>query len=68
MSSTQVVTWRKYTRAEKLAFRARDARRRMKRRWLKEQVFFNIYSGNKPNPDHLRALGWNPNKPIREWS
>lgn len=58
MSVTQVTTWRRYTQAEKIAFKTRDRRRRMKRRWLKEQVFFDIYSGRKPNPDHLRALGW----------
>lgn len=67
MSSTQVVTWRKYTKAEKLAFKARERRRRSKRRWLKEQVFFDIYSGNNPNPEYLAALGWDPKKPIREW-
>jgi hypothetical protein len=58
MASTQVVTWRKYTAAEKWAFKARDRRRRMKRRWMKEQVFFDIYSGRKPNSEYLAALGW----------
>lgn len=67
MSTKQIVTWRKYTQIEKMRFKARDARRRMKRRWLKEQVFFNIYSGNKPNPEHLRALGWDSNVPIEDW-
>lgn len=67
MASTQVVTWRKYTQAEKLAFKARDLRRRMKRRWVKEQVFFDVYSGRKPNPDYLAALGWDPEVPVEDW-
>lgn len=67
MGSTQVVTWRKYTQAEKEAFKTRDRRRRMKRRWLKEQVFFDIYSGRKPNPEYLATLGWDPEAPVEDW-
>lgn len=67
MSSSQVVTWRKYTKREKWEFKARDRRRRMKRRWMKEQVFFDIYSGRKPHPEYLAALGWDPAVPVEDW-
>lgn len=58
MSTKQIVTWCKYTQIEKMRFKARDRRRRMKRRWLKEQVFSDIYNGRKPNPEYIAALGW----------
>jgi hypothetical protein len=58
VSATQVVTWRRYTQQDKWEYRARERRRRMKRRWLKEQVFAAIYNGQIPNEEYLRALGW----------
>jgi hypothetical protein len=58
MAVSQVTTWRKYTQQEKWEYRARERRRLMKRRWLKEAVFSAIYNGQVPNHEYVKLLGW----------
>lgn len=58
MKSTQVTTWRRYSAAEKKAFRIRELKRRSTRRMLKERVFADLYSGRVPDADAMAALGW----------
>jgi len=53
-----VTTWRRYTAAEKKAYRLRELKRRQWRALLKERVFADLYSGRMPDEDALRALGW----------
>lgn len=58
MRSTQVTTWRRYTAAEKKAYRLRELKRRQRRALLKDRVFADLYSGRMPDEDAVRALGW----------
>lgn len=60
MRSTQVTTWRKYTQAEKKAYRARVRRRTETRHALKARVFHDIYSGRTPDPRDLARLNATP--------
>jgi hypothetical protein len=57
MSSTRMVaTWRRYTAAEKKAYRARVRRRYETRHALKSRIFMDIYSGQTPDSEILAAL------------
>lgn len=58
--NTQVTTWRRFTAAEKKAYRLRELKRRQWRALLKARVFADLYSGRTPDEEAMRAFGWAP--------
>jgi hypothetical protein len=66
MSTRQVTTWRRYTAAEKKAYRARVRRRYETRHALKNRIFADVYSGRTPDPEDLAAL--NRTSVSRRWA